>query len=367
MNNRTTIETVAAFHQCRWRSKQIQNFLNNDLKKLNLPVLTHEQKQKVQEVWKGIRVDYRWFAFFNLFNEEGREWTPLYMPSNLYYSLVDMHYTDYKKCRTIEDKNLNSLFFYDVKQPKTMARITGGVLLDGDFKRITTEELGKRFSPDNGYIIKPSIESGGGKSIMVYKAGDKDKFENFIGEITTYNNCVVQEFASQHEQLASLHPSSLNTIRIMTFFHDGKTRAISTIIRMGAGGGKIDNASAGGIFVGVDKMGNLKNIAYNLYGDVFKQHPTTGEHYEEHHVPGFDKLLQLAENLHYRFLNFTRLISWDFAIDAEGDPILIEMNATYGEISFHQMCNGPIFGDMTNEVINEVFDKKAKMLSRWFV
>ena len=364
MNNRTAIETIVAFRQCLWRSKRIQNFLNNDLKKLNLPTLTHEQKQKVQTVWKGIRVDYRWFAFFNRFNEVGREWTPLYMPSNLYYSLVDMHYTDYKKCRTIEDKNLNSLFFYDVKQPKTIARMTGGILLDGDFNHIKKEELRKLFSPDGGYIIKPSIESGGGKSIMVYKEGEVDKFDGFIGEIPTYQNCVVQEFASQHEQLASLHPSSLNTIRIMTFFHNGETKAISTIIRMGAGGGKIDNASAGGIFVGVDKQGNLKNIAYNDYGDVFKQHPTTLEHYEDHHVPGYDKLIKLAETLHDRFLNFTRLISWDFAIDSEGDPILIEMNATHGGISFHQMCNGPLFGDKTQEVIAEVFNKRNRMLSR---
>ena len=76
---------------------------------------------------------------------------------------------------------------------------------------------------------------------------------------------------------------------------------------MGAGGGKIDNASAGGMFVGVDKSGNLKHIAYN--GVVFKEHPTTGEHYEKHHVHSFDKLIEFAENLHNRFLNFTRLIS----------------------------------------------------------
>ena len=364
MNNRTIIESVVAFHQCRWRSKRIQNFLNNDLKKLNLPTLTHEQKQKVKEVWDGIRVDYRWFSFFNLFNEEGQEWTPLYMPSNLYYSLVDMHYTDYKKCRTIEDKNLNSLFFYDVKQPKTIARMTGGILLDGEYKRMTSGEMKRRLSSDCGYILKPSIESGGGKSIMVYKGGDGDNFNSFVDEITTYRNCIVQEFASQHEQLASLHPSSLNTIRIMTFFHNGETKAISTIIRMGAGGGKIDNASAGGIFVGVDKYGNLKNVAYNDYGDKFKEHPTTGAHYEDHHVPGYKELIKLAEILHNRFLNFTRLISWDFAIDAEGAPILIEMNATHGGISFHQMCNGPLFGDMTQDVIFEVFNKRNRLLSR---
>lgn len=364
MRANNIFEIAVAFHQCRWRSKRIQTFLNNDLKKLNLPTLTPEQKQQVQEVWKGIRVDYRWFSFFNLFNEEGREWTPLYMPSNLYYSLVDMHYTDYKECRIIEDKNLNDLLFYDVKQPRTMARTTRGVLLDEVFHRIDPSELSKKLTPDGNYIIKPSIESGGGKSIRVYKKDGDMPFDDFMGRITSYKNCVVQEFASQHEQLASLHPQSLNTIRVMTFAHKGVTKAISTIIRMGAGGGNIDNASAGGIFVGVDDNGRLKNVAYNDYGDVFKVHPTTGEHFEEHHVPGFLELLQLAENLHNRFLNFTQLVSWDFAIDADGDPMLIEMNATHGGISFHQMCNGPLFGDMTQEVISEVFNKRNRLLSR---
>ena len=286
------------------------------------------------------------------------------MPSNLYYSLVDMYYTDYKKCRTIEDKNLNSLLFYDVKQPETIARMTAGILLDGNYNHISKEEIKKRFTPQCDYIIKPSIDSGGGKSILVYKGGEADKFDDFIGEISTYQNCVVQEFASQHEQLATLHPSSLNTIRIMTFFHNGETKAISTIIRMGAGGGKIDNASAGGIFVGVDHTGRLKNIAYNDYGDVFKQHPTTGEHFEDHSVPGFNELIILTEKLHNRFLNFTKLVSWDFAIDIEGNPMLIEMNATLGGISFHQMCNGPLFGESTKEVISEVFNKRNRMLSR---
>ena len=55
-------------------------------------------------------------------------------------------------------------------------------------------------------------------------------------------------------------------------------------------------------------------------------------------------------------VSFSRLISWDFAIDENGEPMLIEMNISYGELDFHQLCNGPIFGDKTEDVLNEVFD-----------
>lgn len=365
MSIHSIIESGTNLHQRRWRSKRIQTFLKNDLK-ITLPSLTKEQKKLVDQVWrsKGIRIDYRWFAFFNYFNEEGRKWTPLYIPSNLYYSILDMYYTDYKKCRTIEDKNLNSLLFYDVKQPTTIARIVGGILLDGDYRNLTIEELKKEFSIDNSYIIKPSIDSGGGKSIQVYKAGEVSKFDGFVNSVKAFDNCIVQEFASQHEQLASLHPNSLNTVRIMTFFHNGKTKALSTIVRMGVGEGRIDNASAGGIFVGVKEDGYLKNVAFNDYGEKFMLHPSTNVHFEDHYIPGYDKLIQLAEQLHNRFVVFSKLISWDFAIDSNGDPILIEMNATLGGISFHQICNGPLFGENTQEIIAEVFDKKNSFLSR---
>lgn len=363
MKIQSIIEFGVTFHQ-RWkRSQRIKKFMKHELS-IKIPSLTHEQKKMVDEVWKGIRIDYSWFAFFNLFNEDKSEWSPLYIPSNLHYSIVDMFYTNYKQCRTIEDKNLNSLLFYDVKQPTTIARKLDNALLDAEYKSLTIEQMKRKFSTNNSYIIKPSIDSGGGKSIQVYKAGEETKFENVINIINSFDNCIIQEFARQHEELAMLHPDSLNTIRIMTFFHMGRSKALSTIIRVGVAGGRIDNASAGGIFVGVNQNGWLKNIAYNDYGERFMVHPTTNVHFEDHHVPNYDKLIQLAEQLHNRFIVFSKLISWDFAIDVSGSPILIEMNATLGGISFHQMCNGPLFGDITEEVISEVFNKNNRMLSK---
>ena len=51
------------------------------------------------------------------------------------------------------------------------------------------------------------------------------------------------------------------------------------------------------------------------------------------------------------------LISWDFAVDKDGDPILIEANFTFGEIDFHQLCNGPILGEMTENILSAVLKK----------
>ena len=53
-----------------------------------------------------------------------------------------------------------------------------------------------------------------------------------------------------------------------------------------------------------------------------------------------------------------RLISWDIALDKNNNPIIIEANLKYGEIDFHQLNNGPLFGDDTKEILNEVFVHK---------
>ena len=57
----------------------------------------------------------------------------------------------------------------------------------------------------------------------------------------------------------------------------------------------------------------------------------------------------------YTLIRKSRLISWDLAIDENAQPLLIEGNLTFGELDFHQMCNGPIFGDLTEEVLKDVF------------
>lgn len=58
----------------------------------------------------------------------------------------------------------------------------------------------------------------------------------------------------------------------------------------------------------------------------------------------------MATKLAYRLCRISRLISWDFSVSEEGHPVFIEANLSWGELDFHQMCNGPIFGERTHEI-----------------
>lgn len=52
-----------------------------------------------------------------------------------------------------------------------------------------------------------------------------------------------------------------------------------------------------------------------------------------------------------------RFIGWDICIGEKGEPIVIEINSSQPGIFGEQICNGPMFGERTQEVIDYIKNK----------
>lgn len=157
--------------------------------------------------------------------------------------------------------------------------------------------------------------------------------------------------------MSKLNESSVNTIRLLSFLDkNGKVKIYSSVVRMGVNNSKVDNASSGGITCGIEEDGRLKPIAYSANGQKFDEHPNTHMKFNSIVIPNYSKLEELVQRLHIKLPHF-RLLSWDFAVDVENDPILIEVNLRYGELDFHQLNNGPVFGNDTKKILDEVFER----------
>ena len=125
---------------------------------------------------------------------------------------------------------------------------------------------------------------------------------------------------------------------------------------MGVGDSKIDNVTAGGISCGIDENGYLKEYATTYYtGERIYTHPQ-GLVFKGFRVPSFEKAIEMVKTAHPLIPHF-RLVSWDIAIDESGEPVLIEANMRKGGINLNQFNNGPLFGDLTDRVLDEVFGK----------
>lgn len=306
-------------------------------------------KNKIINQWKGFP-ESDWFKFYYTVGDKTK--IEKYFPDSLFYKYVDSRLNNWEACKHVDDKGLYDLLFYDINRPKTIARKSGNLLLDESYRIISTSELLDICNACEKIIIKPSVGSSGGSGIVFL---EKECFHTLNKILDNKCNCVIQEVIEQHKTLSELHPESLNTIRIMTMLDDNEVKILSSILRMGVGNNKVDNVSSGGIACGIDEEGRLRDKAFNAKGICFITHPDTGD-FKGKYVPSYRECIDICKRTAPRFSRISKLISWDFAINTNGNPILIEANLYGGELDFHQMCNGPIFGESI-ELLNKFINK----------
>lgn len=286
-----------------------------------------------------------------------------YIPNTLYYTKIDQHFNARKLGYGFNDKNYYSKIFDGILQPTVVVRKINGMLFDEQYKQLSPKEAGALFREQDEVICKPSQESGSGRGIEFISKDDDAKIDHFLVS-PEYDNYVVQKLIKQHEAMGSIHSSSVNCIRICSLLMDDGVYILSSVLRMGFGNSKVDNATAkdnaafDGISCGINPDGSLHKYAYGYNtGNRLDRHPS-GVVFEQFTVPSYEKAIELVESCHPRIGNF-RLVSWDIAINENDEPVLIEANMRKGGINFHQFNNGPLFGELTDKVLCEVFgDKK---------
>ena len=285
----------------------------------------------------------------------------LYIPDDFYYAFIDEFYSNPQWSNPCDDKNLYDLYFSDINRPHTIFRKVGNVYLDEQY-RIISEEKAIIFAREyDEVILKNSKFSSGGNEILFWSSENKN-VHILKQYLNNTRNVVCQESIRQHDTLNNLNNSSVNTLRIITFFFHETVYILSSVLRMGVSGSRIDNASSGGIVCGVKKDGKLKHIAYDIFANEYTRHPQ-GTSFESICIPNYDKCTVMVSKLASRFVSVSRLISWDIAIDDAGQPNLIEFNLSFGEIDFHQLCNGPIFGVLTHDVLQDVVNNSYTLRS----
>lgn len=279
----------------------------------------------------------------------------------MYYTKIDQHFNARKLGYGFNDKNYYSKIFEDIKQPKVLVRKINGIVFDENYNQISIDSAFTLITSEEEVICKPSQETGSGRGIQFFHGNDIEKIRRFLND-KAYDDYIVQALIRQHTALNRVHEGSINTYRICSLLMEDGVHILSSVLRMGVGLSKVDNATArdnakyDGMTCGIDETGKLKKYAYGYHtGQRYEKHPD-GLIFEGFQLPSYDKAIELVKKAHSRIAHF-RLVSWDIAIDDNGDAVLVEANMRKGSINFHQFNNGPLFGDLTEKVLNEVFKK----------
>lgn len=305
-----------------------------------------------QKKWQKL-IDYRYYDVYNKIISDGERLSQ-YIPDTFFYLFVDEYYTNPQHSNPCDDKNLYDLFFQDVNRPQTVFRKLNDIYLDENYNEITVEDAIWKAENCEEVILKIGKFSYGGKGVKFWKSVDSQ-----VSEMTDFmRNCrdvVCQKVIKQHVNLSRLNPTSVNTVRIMTLMLGQQVYVLSGVLRMGINGSRTDNASSGGIVCGIKPSGQLKGVAYDTSANRYERHPQ-GTAFDNVSIPNYLEAVDMVISLAKRLSSISRLISWDLAIDETGHPVLLEANFCGGEMDFHQLCNGPILGDMTQDVLRDVLN-----------
>lgn len=330
------------------QSFYIKGYLNKESKN----ILPPPSVENVKSYWSQYtrKFDINFTRYYTSMNGEFSQY---YIPDNLYYSYIDMYFNNSSFSPGFDIKAFYEIINPNLRMAKTAFRKLNGICYSSDYELIKEKKYLDQFELDQEYIYKPAFDSQGGRGILFLKTNDITK--DFLH---SNDNFIIQELVQQHETLSKLHPSSLNTIRVISLFIKGEIHILSSVLRMGVSGSRVDNASKGGIVVGIDNNGKLKKTAYNSNERTkFTAHPDSQIVFEGYKIHGFNSVLDIVSE-HAKKFPYFRLISWDFAIDKNGEAVFIEYNLKNGQLDFHQFCNGPLFGDLTDDVLSEVFLKQ---------
>ncbi len=322
-----------------------------------LPLQPHQEKE-ILEFWKpyrNVEKELKWFAFYNATCNDKSQ-LKYFIPDKIFHSEIDRYFTDARRCDHLDDKNLYDLYFHDVNRPRTVIRKINGAFFDEDYQPISIDKAMELCINAQQVVCKEARLSLGGHGVHFYDLSQPAADDDLRQRLTKEDHLNVQQVIKQHECLNRIHASSINTIRLMSLFLDGKVIILSSVLRMGRDGSRVDNACSGGIVCGINEDGTLKELAYNTRGVHWDQHPQ-GLKFKDYKITGYDKCRKMVEKLAGRLCTASRLVSWDFAVGEDGEPILIEANFTWGEVDFHQLCNGPIFGDMTQDILSRVYSQ----------
>ncbi len=344
----------------RWRLEVEQKKKERDPRRLVIAQsykLSKEQKEQIDDLfvkYYGEKIDYFWHQ--NYAAHAGR-FDYRFFPEYLYIPEFEFYQNQNKAAvRMMEDKNFIPLVANSVgvRMPETILSCVNGLLRDSSNHIISEKTATNLLKSKPVFFVKPSIDSSSGQGCR--KVFINDNIEVSDNTLTVNGehykrDFVVQEVIKCHESIQQIYPKSVNTFRVISYLWKGQIEVMPIIIRIGKGGSFIDNAHAGGMFCAVNLDGSMGNHAVTEFNEHFLYHPDTHIKFVDHRISHIDKIIEAAKRLHMQIPQIG-VVNWDFTINGEGDPVLIESNCHYGSVWLPQMAHGTgAFGDKTAEVL----------------
>lgn len=323
-------------------------------------VLTPEQEKEIKDFFFELTgkedVPTNWHKFF--YSRNGI-YSKEYLPMTITRELVKrMNKCEYRNAYA--DKNMLDNILPNASHPKIILKNMNGYFYFNN-KPVSHKEAIELCRDLGRVLIKPSLRSQGVGIREIDIKGGIMKYDGRNLSVSDLfskydKNFCIQEIIQQHEDMAKLNPSSVNTIRVLSYRSGMEVLILYTALRIGRKDKVVDNESSGGISVNILSSGELEKYAISGLKEGRLDKTDSGVVLEGYKVPCYDKAVELVKDQHL-YLPFFNFVAWDIAIDKDGNPVIIEWNVYPG---LSQSACGPALGKYTTRILSEVMPRKNK-------
>lgn len=354
--------SVAVVRLAQWK-KMLEKERSQIVKKVKL---TSTQKKEIKQFYKkhlGSKISLRWHRYYQGLSDS---FDVKYVPE-IIYEEMEFLLNDHDFSNTISNKLLQYRLFDTIDGvyvPKLYAQVENGFWYDCNKNKLSIEDVCKIFVDAEIVFAKPIKDSSSGKGCEIIRISDGKEIKTGK-EIADYltkfeDNFLFQEVIKCSEDVAKLHPNSVNTFRIMSVNVDNEVFVCPLVMRIGRNKNEIDNAHAGGLTVAVSYEGDILSNGITEFNERISTHPDTNINFIGYHIKNVDRVIDAVKRMH-AIIPELKIASWDMTLNEKEIPTFIEINSFFQSPWLLQMTHGKGFlGEKTEEMLS-ILRKYRKM------
>lgn len=345
-------------------SQQLNRQMQRNMLKMLFSVddspLTPEQQTSLAEYWGRLsNRKYQVDPIYCKFYTERTGWfDPRYIPDDFQYDYLESKTVNFDYVKAFTDKNYVDLILSGAKMPEAVVRCVNGAYLDKDFKAISKDEALAllEVSKPLGLIKRASV---GNSANQILKFGKESTRENLAAMLSLAggNNFVIQRLVKQHKDMLLFSGNTSTCISVLSVRNTKSVVIISAVACIRDHGIRVNDKDVGKIYCGIDKLGRFRNLCFSYKGKLL-DNEVLGTDPGGRVIKPYDRILQTVREYHEKLPQFG-VAEWDFMVNEDNEPVLIGYKAGKVDIHFHQLCNGPLYGEMTDSLVAAAFGNKV--------
>lgn len=341
--------------------KQLK-FYKKLCKKNGVPNKKVENESEWTKKWSGLGIKPN-PVYYRLFSKYIGNDVNI-VPEDICHDVIENILNPMRYAKYYADKNMFDKLLPKGSLPMTILRKMNGFYYSDKYELLELDE--SKFtallngSGVNKIIIKPSVDSSSGVGVKLFKKIEYGSWISYDKKETLSKDYldrsygkdfIIQECVKQFDYISQFNPTSINTLRLTLYrsVKDDSFHVPSAIIRIGGKGSVVDNAHAGGCYVGILPDGTLDKKVLNQYGTVITEFNNI-DFTKEYQIPYWDKVMDFAKEIG-KCIPHHRLLALDLMLDENGNPKVIEFNCEYYSMWLFQFTASSAFGDFTDEII----------------